>query len=114
MICKSCNYDLLPTIKNVGPHVGAYCSFCGKWIKWLDKTERQKYTDSSGQQYPAFTGKQELSFDSEVVYIDDVVRDDKIDLEKAKELIKQYELRIKSRLKKNCNEDDGDDGGVPW
>lgn len=57
MICKNCNFDLLPTIKNVGQHVGAYCAFCGKWIKWLDKSERTKYTNSSGDKYQTLTAK---------------------------------------------------------
>lgn len=45
MICKNCNLDLFPNIKKVGPHTGAYCSFCGKWIKWLNKTEASIYLD---------------------------------------------------------------------
>lgn len=57
MVCKNCNFDLLPTIKNVGSHVGAYCALCGKWIKWLDKSEKAKYTSSNSTQYPTLAPK---------------------------------------------------------
>ena len=25
---------------HMGIHVGAYCSKCGKWVKWLNKNEK--------------------------------------------------------------------------
>lgn len=37
MLCKYCNSDKQPILKSCGPHIGAYCSNCGKWIKWLSK-----------------------------------------------------------------------------
>lgn len=73
MLCKNCNFDLLPTIKNVGPHVGAYCAFCSKWIKWLDKSEKAKYTSSNGTQYPTLTEKS-----CEPVKINDEDNDDEV------------------------------------
>ena len=57
MKCNNCNMNLLPTLKNKGPHIGAYCSFCGKWIKWLDKEEKLKYVSSNGESYSTLTGK---------------------------------------------------------
>lgn len=57
MKCNHCNTDLLPTIKDKGPHVGVYCSFCGKWIKWLDKKEKVKYTHLDGTPYATLAGK---------------------------------------------------------
>lgn len=33
----------------VGPHMGLYCKICGRWIKWLNKTELKllKYLEKS-------------------------------------------------------------------
>lgn len=38
IICHSCGSKDFYT-KPVGPHLGAYCKKCNKWIKWLAKTE---------------------------------------------------------------------------
>lgn len=40
--CKYCG-DNFYKVKYVKPHVGLYCSGCGKWHKWLSKQEKQKY-----------------------------------------------------------------------
>ena len=34
-ICQHCDFIGIATIRSVGPHTGAYCTKCGKWIKWL-------------------------------------------------------------------------------
>jgi len=42
MPCHKCGPlfgDKNVTIKTVGPHIGAYCSECGTWIKWIPKAE---------------------------------------------------------------------------
>lgn len=41
MKCKNCGSEEY-YIKRVGPHTGAYCSECDKWIKWIP---RDKYTN---------------------------------------------------------------------
>lgn len=45
MHCKNCDATMIPLLKNRAPHIGAYCACCGKWIKWLSKTEVLKYTN---------------------------------------------------------------------
>ena len=35
--CKCGHEDF--SIMKKGMHYGAYCSYCGKWFKWLDKNE---------------------------------------------------------------------------
>ncbi|MHB1537474.1 MAG: hypothetical protein ACYCYN_03045 [Solirubrobacteraceae bacterium] len=29
-------------VRQMEPHVGAYCAGCGRWIKWLNKSERTR------------------------------------------------------------------------
>ena len=41
MYCRNCDLNLVPIMKGVGPHVGAYCKNCGRWLKWLNKEERE-------------------------------------------------------------------------
>lgn len=36
MRCKNCGCEEF-YMKEVGPHIGAYCSNCDKWIKWLPR-----------------------------------------------------------------------------
>lgn len=46
-ICKcGCNTFIVKRItKNgVASHTGLYCSYCGKWYKWLNKDERNLVT----------------------------------------------------------------------
>jgi hypothetical protein len=31
-----------PDIRIVGPHIGAYCGACDRWLKWLPKTAELK------------------------------------------------------------------------
>lgn len=38
--CRKCGNREYTTKKN-GPHIGAYCSRCGKWIKWLSPAEKE-------------------------------------------------------------------------
>lgn len=40
--CKYCGHNFYK-VKYVKPHVGLFCSSCGKWHKWLSKQEKQKY-----------------------------------------------------------------------
>lgn len=49
--CRNCGPDITVVFKNVGPHRGAYCSNCGKWIKWVsqkdfrDKMEKNRVSN---------------------------------------------------------------------
>ena len=36
--CKKCNNDTY-IVKKVGPHMGAYCANCGRWIRWIKGKE---------------------------------------------------------------------------
>lgn len=36
--CKNCGCKII-YYKNVGPHIGKYCSNCGKWIIWVAKSD---------------------------------------------------------------------------
>lgn len=27
-------------LREKGPHIGAYCANCGRWLKWLGKNEK--------------------------------------------------------------------------
>lgn len=40
--CKYCGHNFYK-VKYVKPHVGLYCSSCGKWHKWLSKQEKKEY-----------------------------------------------------------------------
>jgi len=41
--CPSCNNDVFDMRQNeTGYHTGAYCTSCGRWIKWLGQKEIQK------------------------------------------------------------------------
>ena len=37
--CKHC-LSTETILKEKGPHLGAYCATCGKWLKWLSKAEK--------------------------------------------------------------------------
>ena len=41
--CDDCLQDDA-VVKTKGPHLGAYCKFCGKWLKWLSKAEKDLIT----------------------------------------------------------------------
>lgn len=49
--CKNCGPNITVVFKNVGPHRGAYCNNCGKWIKWVsqkdfrDKIEKNRVSN---------------------------------------------------------------------
>lgn len=45
MKCKYCGCEEY-YCKKVGPHIGAYCSECEKWIKWLPQTELKKIAEN--------------------------------------------------------------------
>lgn len=36
--CKYCGMTV-PVYKHVGPHMGEWCHFCGKWQRWIPKNE---------------------------------------------------------------------------
>lgn len=42
MKCNNCNSENFKFFKK-GPHTGAKCADCGKFIKWLNKKERNIY-----------------------------------------------------------------------
>lgn len=35
MICCNLHPDAGTIIRTKGPHIGAYCKQCGKWLKWI-------------------------------------------------------------------------------
>ncbi|MFZ5831262.1 MAG: hypothetical protein ACOY3P_14315 [Planctomycetota bacterium] len=42
MKCPTCRDDLEPRLawrplRNGGYHLGAFCSECGRWLKWIDQ-----------------------------------------------------------------------------
>ena len=37
-VCKFCGMSY-PIYKHVGPHIGEWCGFCQKWIRWIPKKE---------------------------------------------------------------------------
>ena len=46
-VCKcDCNTFIVKRITKNGvtSHTGLYCSYCGKWFKWLNKDERNLVT----------------------------------------------------------------------
>ena len=36
MICCKLHPDAGTLIRLKGPHIGAYCKQCGKWLKWIN------------------------------------------------------------------------------
>lgn len=45
MKCKYCGCEEY-YCKKVGPHIGAYCKECGKWIKWLPQHKYKQIDDN--------------------------------------------------------------------
>lgn len=39
MICCTLHPDAGTLIRLKGPHIGAYCKQCGKWLKWITINE---------------------------------------------------------------------------
>lgn len=39
MICCKSHPDAGTLIRLKGPHIGAYCKQCGKWLKWISINE---------------------------------------------------------------------------
>lgn len=39
MICCKLHPDAGTLIRLKGPHIGAYCKQCGKWLKWISINE---------------------------------------------------------------------------
>ncbi len=35
-------------VRQMEPHVGAYCAGCGRWIKWINKSERARARAQGG------------------------------------------------------------------
>lgn len=44
LICKTCGSNKI-YLKKRGMQVGAYCSTCDKWIKWVSKKDLTSYTN---------------------------------------------------------------------
>ena len=46
MVQIRCKYCLTTetVLREKGPHIGAYCANCGRWLKWLSKEEKN-FTD---------------------------------------------------------------------
>ena len=42
--CKYCENKSFYT-RESGPHIGLYCSVCGKWQKWLKQKEAELYSN---------------------------------------------------------------------
>lgn len=63
--CKSC-LTTETVLREKGPHVGAYCANCGRWLKWLGKNEKN-LVDFGIKLEPVKTEKNEIdSTDEEV------------------------------------------------
>lgn len=45
MICCKLHPDAGTLIRLKGPHVGAYCKQCGKWLKWITIDEVDECVD---------------------------------------------------------------------
>lgn len=41
--CVHCGNEEDFVISRKGPHIGLYCKKCGKWIKWIKKSEGKVY-----------------------------------------------------------------------
>ena len=68
MVQIRCKYCLTTDVvlKEKGPHVGAYCANCGRWLKWLSKNEKN-FVDFGIKLEPAKIEKNEIdSTDEEV------------------------------------------------
>ena len=52
MSCRYCSSINIIT-KNNGPHIGAYCADCGKWLKWLSKSEKLSMSTPT---FPTYAG----------------------------------------------------------
>lgn len=63
--CKYC-FTTKTVVREKGPHVGAYCANCGRWLKWLNKNEKNS-VDFGIKPEPVKTEKTEIdSTDKEV------------------------------------------------
>ena len=63
--CKCC-LTTETVLREKGPHVGAYCANCGRWLKWLGKNEKN-LVDLGIKLEPAKIEKNEIdSTDEEV------------------------------------------------
>lgn len=45
MICCKLHPDAGTLIRLKGPHIGAYCKQCGKWLKWIVINEVDECVD---------------------------------------------------------------------
>ena len=45
MICCKLHPDAGTRIRLKGPHIGAYCKQCGKWLKWITIDEVDECVD---------------------------------------------------------------------
>ena len=45
MICCKLHQDVGTLIRLKGPHIGAYCKQCGKWLKWITIDEVDECAD---------------------------------------------------------------------
>lgn len=45
MICCKLHPDAGTLIRLKGPHIGAYCKQCGKWLKWITIDEVDECID---------------------------------------------------------------------
>ena len=46
MICCKLHPDAGTLIRLKGPHIGAYCKQCGKWLKWITINEVDDVSNS--------------------------------------------------------------------
>lgn len=68
MVQIRCKYCLTTetVLREKGPHIGAYCANCGRWLKWLGKNEKN-FVDFGIKLEPIKTEKNEIdSTDEEV------------------------------------------------
>lgn len=63
--CKYC-FTAEVVLREKGPHIGAYCANCSRWLKWLGKNEKS-FVDFGIKLEPAKIEKNEIDGTDEEV-----------------------------------------------
>lgn len=50
-ICPKCGKETVGNFKKNGNQIGVYCTFCGRWIKWLSHKEYNELTAKDAPTY---------------------------------------------------------------
>ena len=76
MKCDYCKNEILYLKESEG-QTGLYCKSCGRWLRWVDKAEKQKVADEIERQ------KREIRIDG-------------ANVEKVKETLKVYKKKLET------------------